>query len=400
MRALVLATFLALAAASSDAGGDACPASPPSPGDRRRSRRALTFASHDAGWFLDEAIDRPSGSPDARDHEDASARLQRIAADVVSLDADVMHVFGLDGCGSLRKLAAACTSADPSVSTDWRPYLLAPGPGPGPDPAANQEDYPSDADDTTTTTTSDDRRLGALTRVDPVASLRVSPGADSDRSVPAHHVAEMVVGRVPVAVFAVASSRRRGRASDLNPKPNIDALAADVRARVAAGEQVVVVGVGVDGRDAARHLADATSSPLSPSSSSSSSLVSLADDAAWATEGIVAAIDSAESKATSSGDRLELRFRPGRYTNEEETWREYWTFARTHQVAWEAACAVVFFAGIYRLIWPGEYESRPNLVGDFFGYGSGYPAFHARGERQREELRERLARERDGKKQR
>jgi hypothetical protein len=397
MRALVLATFLALAAASSDAGGDACPASPPSPGDRRRSRRALTFASHDAGWFLDEAIDRPSGSPDARDHEDASARLQRIAADVVSLDADVVHVFGLDGCGSLRKLAAACTSADPSVSTDWRPYLLAPGPNHV--PADGQpEDEPSDADTTTTTTPSrDDRRLGALTRVDPVESLRVSPGADSDPSVPAHHVAEIVVGRVPVAVFAVASSRRRGRASDLNPKPNINALAADVRARVAAGEQVVVVGVGVDGRDAARRIADATSSPSSPSS-----LVSLADDAAWATEGIVAAIDRAESKATSAGDRLELRFRPGRYTNEEETWREYWTFARTSQVAWEAACAVVFSAGVYRLIWPGAYESRPNLVGDFFGYGSGYPAFHARGERQREELRERLARlrPRDGKKQR
>ena len=74
MRALVLATFLALAAASSDVGGDACSASPPSPGDRRRSRRALTFASHDADWFLAEANDRPSGSPHARDHEDASAR--------------------------------------------------------------------------------------------------------------------------------------------------------------------------------------------------------------------------------------------------------------------------------------------------------------------------------------
>ena len=202
----MLATFLALAAASSDVGGDACSASPPSPGDRRRSRRALTFASHDADWFLAEANDRPSGSPHARDHEDASARLERIAADVVSLDADIVHVFGLDGCGSLRKLAAACTSADPSVSTDWRPYLLAPSPVPVPPRDRSEDDarsHASDADDAETALRP--RRLGSLSRVDPVAPLRASPGATADPSAPAHHVAEIVVGRVPVAVFAVAS---------------------------------------------------------------------------------------------------------------------------------------------------------------------------------------------------
>ena len=393
MRALVLATFLALAAASSDVGGDAGSASPPSPGDRRRTRRAHTIASHHAHWFLAEANDRPSGSPHARDHEDASARLERIAADVVSLDADIVHVFGLDGCGSLRKLAAACTSADPSVSTDWRPYLLAPSPVPVPPRDRSEDDarsHASDADDAETALRP--RRLGSLSRVDPVAPLRASPGATADPSAPAHHVAEIVVGRVPVAVFAVASRSAHEQHSKTQ-NPHIDTLAADVRARVAAGEQVVVVGVGVDGRDAARRVAASSSSNSSPT------LVSLARDAAWATEGFVAAIDRAESNPTPAGGRLELRFRPGRFTNEAETWREYWTLERTHRVAWEATCAVAFFAGIYRLVWPGAYESRPNLVGDFYGFGTGYPAFHAREERRREALLGgRTARGRDGKK--
>ena len=300
-----------------------------------------------------------------------------------------MHVFGLDGCGSLRKLAAACTSADPSVSTDWRPYLLAPSPVPVPPRDRSEDDarsHASDADDAETA--GRPRRLGSLSRVDPVAPLRASPGATADPSAPAHHVAEIVVGRVPVAVFAVASRSAHEQHSK-KPEPSHRYPRGGCSRARRRGEQVVVVGVGVDGGTrATQSRPDVLEA--------SPTLVSLARRRVG-DRGFVAAIDRAESNPTPAGGRLELRFRPGRFTNEAETWREYWTLERTHRVAWEATCAVAFFAGIYRLVWPGAYESRPNLVGDFYGFGTGYPAFHAREERRREALLGgRTARGRDG----
>lgn len=67
-----------------------------------------------------------------------------------------------------------------------------------------------------------------------------------------------------------------------------------------------------------------------------------------------------------------ISFPPGAFTNEEETWAEYWTRGRVGGVCLELVFCVVFYAGIFTLAW-GK-KRAPTFVDQFFGFGMGYGA--------------------------
>ena len=191
-----------------DTGGGECPHSSSGTGDagagggggrsdRRPDARTLTFATFNTEWTFD-GIDDPSQSPRAGDPSNARAHLHAVAKVIAELDADVVNVVEVEGCGTLRQLVAAATAANPTTSGDYRPYLVQ-----GADTALGQQ-------------------VGLLTRLDPVqdlwrSDLRVAyplPGSmcnyhpsSSSRSrstgASKHYFARIRVGRMNVTVAGV-----------------------------------------------------------------------------------------------------------------------------------------------------------------------------------------------------
>jgi len=342
MRAFALLALLALASASAPTGGseyDECPAAPAKPGDRRRGDpRTFTLAVQRASASsLGEAID--GASDDAR-LELARSRLERAAADITALDADFVHVTGVDGCAALNALVAASTAIDARVAGDYRPYLVAPETAPG-------GGFPATA--------------ALLTRVDPTESVYRAPGSDGGErgehsgfpSFP-HYFARTRLGRVGVVIAGVASGTRpdvrRGAAAS---------WAAEALAIVARGEEVIVVGAD------ASFLED---HPLVASFLRTNAFARVADptsadgslDAVWTSPRVAAALRRSGGNDAETGvfsDAFSpifarLEFKPGAFTNEAETVAEYLTPRRVFLTACEAAFAAVFFPGVVALAFP------------------------------------------------
>lgn len=130
-----------------DTGGGECPHSSGTvSGDRRGDARSLTFATFNTEWTFD-GIDDPSKSPRAGNPANARVHLNAVAKVIAELDADVVNLVEVEGCGTLRQLVAAATAANPVTSSDYRPYLIQ-----GLDTALGQQ-------------------VGLLTRVDPMQDL-------------------------------------------------------------------------------------------------------------------------------------------------------------------------------------------------------------------------------------
>ena len=345
MRAFVLLALLALASASAPTGGsgyDECPAAPARPGDRRKGDpRTFTLAVQRASASsLGEAID--GASDDAR-LELARSRLERAAADITALDADFVHVTGVDGCAALNALVAASTAIDARVAGDYRPYLVAPETAPG-------GGFPATA--------------ALLTRVDPTESVYLAPGSDGGEpgessgfpSFP-HYFARTRLGRVGVVIAGVASATRpdvrRGAA---------ESWAAEALAIVARGEEVIVVGADAsfleDHPLVASFLRTNAFARVAEPTSADGSL-----DAVWTSPRVAAALirrsggNDAENNGVFSHDAsspifARLEFKPGAFTNEAETVAEYLTPRRVFLTACEATFAAVFFPGVVALAFP------------------------------------------------
>ena len=338
MRAFALLALLALASASAPTGGseyDECPAAPAKPGDRRRGDpRTFTLAVQRASASsLGEAID--GASDDAR-LELARSRLERAAADITALDADFVHVTGVDGCAALNALVAASTAIDARVAGDYRPYLVAPETAPG-------GGFPATA--------------ALLTRVDPTESVYLAPGSDGGEpgessgfpSFP-HYFARTRLGRVGVVIAGVASGTRpdvrRGAAAS---------WAAEALAIVARGEEVIVVGADASFLEdyplvASFLRTNAFARVAEPTSADASGAV-------WTSPRVAAALRRSGGKNAETGSAFSpifarLEFKPGAFTNEAETVAEYLTPRRVFLAACEAAFAAVFFPGVVALAFP------------------------------------------------
>jgi hypothetical protein len=348
MRAFALLALLALASASAPTGGseyDECPAAPAKPGDRRRGDpRTFTLAVQRASASsLGEAID--GASDDAR-LELARSRLERAAADITALDADFVHVTGVDGCAALNALVAASTAIDARVAGDYRPYLVAP------ETAPHQLIFPATA--------------AMLTRVDPTANVYVAPdsvrgggrnsaGEEVPPSFP-HYFARTRLGRVDVVVAGVAEAPTSAEGDFFRESGSDESWAAEALATLGRGEELIVV--GTDASFLKKHprvfsfLRTNAFLELPPGAVNTKTV--------WVSPRVAAATRRGKEKRASEEpspsplnevlfDFARLEFEPGAFTNEAETIAQYLTKKRVFLTACEVAFAAVFFPGVVTL---------------------------------------------------
>lgn len=95
---LALLTGASRGAVLRDTGGGECPTAPEAPSDRRLDKRALTLATFNAEWLFD-GIDDPAPSPRNGDPTAARAHLKAVAAVLGEIDADVVNLVEVEGCG-------------------------------------------------------------------------------------------------------------------------------------------------------------------------------------------------------------------------------------------------------------------------------------------------------------
>ncbi|KAK3241930.1 hypothetical protein CYMTET_48348 [Cymbomonas tetramitiformis] len=138
-----------------DTGGGECPDAPTAPHDRRTNTSFLTIATFNAEWLFDGIAENARspwrhGSTECSgydagingcDEAGARAHAQRVAAVIQAVDADILNVVEVEGCGMLSSM----TELLPNSS--YRPYLIK-----GSDSFLGQN-------------------AGLLTRIDPVAAL-------------------------------------------------------------------------------------------------------------------------------------------------------------------------------------------------------------------------------------
>jgi len=318
MRAFVLVAVLALASASASTDGacyDECPEAPAKPGDRRRGdSRTFTLAvQHVPTSSIVEA-------PDENQLELRRTRLDRVASEITALDADFVHLTGVEGCAMLNGLLTASAAIDARVVGDYRPYLVAREGG---------------ASGGTTPT------AATLTRVDPTTSVYLAPGENDGEPSFAHYFARVRIGRVDVIVTGVDGvSSAAIRADGSSP------WSAEVRARVESGDEMIVLG---DLGPAARSIEDALENI--------SSGVTRFD--VWVSPGIAAARRKGKGRTSKlvSSAVFALEFVPGAFTNEEETIVESLRVDRIVRAAYEVVFALVFFPGVYALAFPARREA-------------------------------------------
>lgn len=349
MRAFVLLALLALASASAPTGGsgyDECPAAPARPGDRRKGDpRTFTLAVQRAS--ASSGGEAGDGSSDVTRLELARSRLERVAAEITSLDADFVHVTGVDGCAALNALVAASTAIDARVAGDYRPYLVAP-----------ETAFPATA--------------AMLTRVDPTANVYVAPDSvrgggrnsaeeEVSPSFP-HYFARTRLGRVDVVVAGVAeaptSAEKKKSGSD-------GSWAAEALATLSRGEELIVV--GTDASFFQKHprvlafLRENAFRELPPGAVDTYGTV-------WTSPRVAAAKRRGKEKKASEEpsspsrearfDLARLEFEPGAFTNEAETIAQYLTPRRVFLTACEVVFAAVFFPGVVALAFSGNEKKK------------------------------------------
>ena len=344
MRAFVLLALVALASGSAPTGGsgyDECPSAPVKPSDRRKGDpRTFTLAVQRlSASSLGEARD---GSPDVTRLELARSRLERIAADITALDADFVHVTGVDGCAALDGLVAASTAVDARVARDYRPYLVAPETAP-------DGGFPA-----------------MLTRVDPTAHVYLAsdsgrggePGEEGLPSFP-HYFARMRLGRVDVVVAGVASATSPGGAR----RGATESWAAEVLEIVSRGEGVIVVADDAGFFEEHPHV----SSFLQNNAFRAEDPTSASGGTVWTSPRVAAALAGkvrpdprAASTSNLRAGKTRLEFKPGAFTDEAETVAEYLTPRRVFLTACEAAFAAVFFPGVVALALPKRRGAETN----------------------------------------
>ena len=344
MRAFVLLALVALASGSAPTGGsgyDECPSAPVKPSDRRKGDpRTFTLAVQRlSASSLGEARD---GSPDVTRLELARSRLERIAADITALDADFVHVTGVDGCAALDGLVAASTAVDARVARDYRPYLVAPETAP-------DGGFPA-----------------MLTRVDPTAHVYLAsdsgrggePGEEGLPSFP-HYFARMRLGRVDVVVAGVASAT----SPDVVRRGSTESWASEVLKIVSRGEGVIVV--ADDPAFFQEH--PRVSSFLLKNAFRMEDPTSAFGGTVWTSPLVTAALregktrpdpQGAGSTSTSRAGKTRLEFKPGAFTNEAETVAEYLTPRTVFLTACEVAFAAAFFPGIVAIAFPERRARR------------------------------------------
>ena len=340
MRAFAVLAVLALVSASSCSGEslyDECPAAPAVPGDRRKGD-AHTFVL--AVQHVPMLWHTKAKAHGEETSEPASTRLERIAAEITALDADFVHLVGVEGCSMLDGLVAASTTIDARVAGEYRPYLVSP---------KIQEDGVSQSVSSPAT----------LTRVDPSTDVYLAPGAEEESGGPRHYFARIKIGRIDVVVTGVdASAAGTSRDADTtdgdeNEKRSLDKTnpwSLEIGRLLASGTEVVVVG------------------NTGPYTSSMPGVLEKqtgdGNGEIWVSPGIKNALSSAFWKETSNGKTssfslVTLQFKPGAFTNETDGVRGYFTAHRVGLIATELLFAVVFFPGVRRVAFPkGEAKQK------------------------------------------
>lgn len=328
MRAFVLLALVALASATSSAYEsmyDECPVAPANPGDRRKGYQR-TFVLAVQRTFPNAK----QGDGDVVDQAQARTRVDRIATELTALDADFVHLSGVDGCAELTRLVAASTAIDASVAGDYRPYLVAgKGVGSGGDSGSDSETQVASP--------------SLLTRLDPTSDLYLAHKT-GPTELPPHYFARIKIGGVNVLVAGI-DAKRDDTDTDENEKIKAqNAWSTEIKNRLDRGDQVIVLG-----------------EPGEFLSSINNTLTKLpATSKVWVSFGIQNALLTYTSesrlprvvKRRSEFFTLTITFKPGVFTNEEETLQEYFTNYRVYVIACEFLFACVFVRGVVRLAFP------------------------------------------------